>query len=142
MSFDFDVLPLSQKRSMLEKKKGKFTMSRFEKSEVYSTQVPSYSQSGNVVYNAAFNLAKSDWGNLAQAIEASLDANITEGNYSKSEVVVINDREVVVFKDATYFGDNSPAIAIVDGDTMGEFSVNLTLGAVHDLLVAIQAEML
>lgn len=117
-------------------------MARFEKIETYSTQIPSYTQSGNIEYNAAFNLAKSDWGNLAQAIEASLDANITEGNYSKSEVVVINDREVVVFKDATYFGDNSPAIAIVDGDIMGEFSVNLTLGAAHDLLAAIQAEIL
>ena len=127
---------------MLKKKKGKFTMPRFEKIENYSTQVPSYTQSENVEYNAAFNLAKSDWGNLAQAIEASLDADITEGNYSKSEVVVINDREVVVFKDATYFGDNSPTIAIVDGDIMGEFSVNLTLGAAHDLLAAIQAEIL
>ena len=117
-------------------------MARFEKTETYSTQVPSYTQSENVEYNATFNLARSDWENLEQAIETSLDADITEGNYSKSEVVVINDREVVVFKDATYFGDNSPAIAIVDGDTIGEFSVNLTLGAVHDLLVAIQAEIL
>lgn len=117
-------------------------MSQFEKIETYSTQVPSYTQSGNVEYSAAFNLAKSDWENLTQAIEASLDAEITEGNYSESEVVVINSREILVFKDAAYFGDNSPAIAIVDGDTLGEFSVNLTLGAVHDLLAAIQAEIL
>lgn len=117
-------------------------MTRFKKTETYSTQVPSYTQSGNIEHNATFNLTRNDWENLTQAIETSLDADTTEGNYSKSEVVVINDREVVVFKDATYFGDDCPAIAIVDGDTLGEFSVNLTLGAAHDLLAAIQSEIL
>lgn len=117
-------------------------MARFEKTETYSTQVPSYTQSGNVEYNATFNLTRDDWENLTHAIEIALDADVTERNYSKSEVVVINGREVIVFKDATYFGDDCPAIAIVDGDTLGEFSTNLTLGAVHDLLAAVQAEIL
>lgn len=117
-------------------------MERFIKIEQYTTTVDSFSQSGTVEYTTTFNLNKQEWEALADAIEKSIDAEATEGNYSNSEVIILEDQEVTVFKDTTYFGDNESSISIYDGDSMGKHSVNLTLGAAHDLLVAIQADIL
>lgn len=117
-------------------------MPRFNKIEQYTTTVNSFNQSGTVEYETTFSLGRQEWEALADAIEKVIDAEATEGDYSESQVLILDDQEVTVFKDTTYFGEGSPSISIYDGDIMGAYSVNLTLGAAHDLLGAIQTEIL
>lgn len=117
-------------------------MSRFNKTEQYTTTVNSFNQFGTVEYKTTFNLDKQEWESLADAIEKAIDAEATEGDYSEEQLLVLGSQEVTVCKDINYFGDNNPSISIYDGDIMGTYSVNLTFGAAHDLLVAIQAEIL
>ena len=45
-------------------------------------------------------------------------------------------------KDIDFFDTYSSVISIWDGDEMGIYSVNLTVGATCDLLDAIEAEIL
>lgn len=117
-------------------------MPRFNKIEQYTTKVNSFNQSGTVEYETTFSLSRQEWKALANAIEKAIDAEATEGDYSESQALILDDQEVTVCKDTTYFGEGSPSISIYDGDIMGTYSVNLTLGAAHDLLAAIQTEIL
>lgn len=118
-------------------------MARFEKTIAYDTKIPSYTESGRVEYETSFSLSKEEWKHLADALEKSIDADSEPySNYSESEVLVLGDKEVTVFKDTTYFGDSDPAICIWDGDIMGTHSLVLTIGAANDLIAAIRSEIL
>ena len=116
-------------------------MTRFEKIEKYETKINSYNEAGDFDYTTTFSLTKPEWDNFANALRAVTELNIGPMEISESQVLYIEEQEVTLTLDTTYFRDESPCVSIYDGDIMGRYTANLTLDEANELLDNIQKEL-